>query len=702
MILISSTMLALSVSSLASMPDKAIRQEPTYEAPIPTRTLASPATFYPPHSDYGSDHDSDGYYEQLMLVVYINVTIPGSYHIGAELYDSSMSLIEYHRIGTWYGSGIGSMSFSYNCYLIHTNGVDGPYLVLLTLYDDYWNVLDEGNHTTAPYVFDQFEKPPAWIEPPVSDNGYDSDGNGLYNFLVLNVTLNVTVASTYFVGANLLDSNESFITSFYDFPWLNPGLHLFSILLDGGAILANGIDGPYEYYTFLNDGGGLIRFDFDQNFTSPYAFDQFESPPVTLTVHDPIYINGNAGFSNASGVIWGSGTQADPYIIDGWEINASANTGILISDTDAHFRVSNCYIHDGADVYDGVHLLSCINANISSCEIDSNKFGMNIADSNSIELYVNHMNQNTVDIYIDDCDHLLIRENTMYSGIVFFNGQIDDLASHTVDSSNTVGGKPIYYLKDQSGVTAPTDIGQAFIFNCSDIAIRGINLNHAAVGIEICFARNVTVRGSTILNSSFIGILTYSVEDCDFGGINISDGVVGLWLISSQRISVHDSTVSNHTGGGFFGGVSGGISLYDASYCTMYNNLIRDNGGYGIDVMGSNNRIWNNIFIGNNGAGDAYNPTHVQARDIVGTGNLWNGTDGHGNFWSDWTTPDVAPADGIVDEPYAIDGGVGAMDNYPLTTPPEPIPEFGAMPLVVIVLLVAIVLTIGARRRKAQ
>ncbi|HJX04475.1 MAG TPA: hypothetical protein VJ489_01510, partial [Thermoplasmata archaeon] len=61
------------------------------------------------------------------------------------------------------------------------------------------------------------------------------------------------------------------------------------------------------------------------------------------------------------------------------------------------------------------------------------------------------------------------------------------------------------------------------------------------------------------------------------------------------------------------------------------------------------------------------------------------------------------PPDGIVDVPYDIAGDAGAKDNHPLTTTPsEPIPEFGMMPLIMMVFVMAIVLTIGARRRKTQ
>ena len=90
----------------------------------------------------------------------------------------------------------------------------------------------------------------------------------------------------------------------------------------------------------------------------------------------------------------------------------------------------------------------------------------------------------------------------------------------------------------------------------------------------------------------------------------------------------------------------------------------------------SSNIVFNNTFIGNNGAGSTYNSSHVQACDD-GTNNWWNSTDGYGNYWSDWTSPDV-DMNGIVDVPYVLDGGSGAKDYYPLTTTPtQPIQSSG-------------------------
>jgi parallel beta-helix repeat protein len=143
-----------------------------------------------------------------------------------------------------------------------------------------------------------------------------------------------------------------------------------------------------------------------------------------------------------------------------------------------------------------------------------------------------------------------------------------------------------------------------------------------------------------------------------------------------------------------------GIQIRDSSGNLLLRNQLCDNLQYGVYIYSasSSNIVFNNTFIGNNGAGSTYDPAHAQAYD-EGTGNWWNSTDGYGNYWSDWITPDVAPPDGIVDVPYDIAGSAGAKDYYPQTTPQAQIPEFGMMPLVVMVLLVAILLARNRSRK---
>ena len=109
------------------------------------------------------------------------------------------------------------------------------------------------------------------------------------------------------------------------------------------------------------------------------------------------------------------------------------------------------------------------------------------------------------------------------------------------------------------------------------------------------------------------------------------------------------------------------------------------------------NIIFNNTFVDNNGAGSIYDLNHIQAIDD-GTNNWWNSsTYEHGNYWSDWTTPDNFPPWGIVDVPYNISGSAGAKDYYPQTTAPI-IPEPSILVLAGIMMM--IFLMIGRTRKK--
>ena len=63
------------------------------------------------------------------------------------------------------------------------------------------------------------------------------------------------------------------------------------------------------------------------------------------TDHDPIIINDDSKFTSEYGVVSGTGTKSDPYLIQGWRIGPFHNrTAILIQGTTAYFKVLDVYI----------------------------------------------------------------------------------------------------------------------------------------------------------------------------------------------------------------------------------------------------------------------------------------------------------------------------------------------------------------------
>jgi len=61
--------------------------------------------------------------------------------------------------------------------------------------------------------------------------------------------------------------------------------------------------------------------------------------------HEPIYIYGDDEFTVENGVVSGCGTVTEPYVIEGWQIDApQADYGIYVDHTTAFFVVRDCTV----------------------------------------------------------------------------------------------------------------------------------------------------------------------------------------------------------------------------------------------------------------------------------------------------------------------------------------------------------------------
>jgi parallel beta-helix repeat protein len=99
-----------------------------------------------------------------------------------------------------------------------------------------------------------------------------------------------------------------------------------------------------------------------------------------------------------------------------------------------------------------------------------------------------------------------------------------------------------------------------------------------------------------------------------------------------------------------------GIILDDSYNNIVSFNVFQDNNRFGIWIDGNSgeNSVLFNDFIGNN-------PGDSQALDD-GPSNLFRS-----NYWDDWTSPDLNH-DGVVDNPYPIDGSANNQDSRPRAT----------------------------------
>jgi parallel beta-helix repeat protein len=185
------------------------------------------------------------------------------------------------------------------------------------------------------------------------------------------------------------------------------------------------------------------------------------TPPTTTPVTyrgGPIHIQNDDQFTAANGVVSGSGTQADPYIIEGWAIDASSAHGIWIRNTTKYFVIRNCLVENGENSYYGIYLDNVINGKIENNACSNNFDGIHLHYYSSNNTLSNNACQNN-SRYGIDLDHSSSNtlsnntcENNYYDGINLFSSNNNTLFNNTC-SNNSEG---IYLFSSYDNLTSNT------------------------------------------------------------------------------------------------------------------------------------------------------------------------------------------------------------------------------------------------------
>ena len=239
-----------------------------------------------------------------------------------------------------------------------------------------------------------------------------------------------------------------------------------------------------------------------------------EDPPAYASL-EPVIIASNEDFTPENGVTGGEGTQADPYIIEKWSVNASLADGraggFAISHTDAHFVIRDVVVYDGGDLYCGIFLSNVRNCRIERVVLTDNYEGVTV--------------NSTSDLWISDSE---IQRN-VFSGIYC-------IASERVRIEGSDIGNSTY------GV---------YLSICTDTLLVGNNVRSGDKAVLVNESERVTVEGNNISDSEY-GIYLDRSSDCALTGnsitrngcgIHISPGCTDI-VIEDNMFSENDISVS--------------------------------------------------------------------------------------------------------------------------------------------------------------
>ncbi|MEE8391713.1 MAG: CARDB domain-containing protein, partial [Anaerolineae bacterium] len=219
----------------------------------PVAGLAGGAEFTDTYTHATSDADGDSRWDSLTISVGLNVTSTGDYEVLGFLSDGSGKNCFARYSGTFdAGSHVAPLSFDGTC--IYQKALTGTYtLVDLALQDADADMLDYRGSAYSlpqPYAYTDFQKPIAVPAGTYAERVVDTDGDGEYNTLWLDVGIEVSETVTVALSADLYDGSDNPVaTSRAGGILLTPGTHTITLGFDGRDLYAYGYDGAYSLRT---------------------------------------------------------------------------------------------------------------------------------------------------------------------------------------------------------------------------------------------------------------------------------------------------------------------------------------------------------------------------------------------------------------------------------------------------------------------
>ena len=171
----------------------------------------------------------------------------------------------------------------------------------------------------------------------------------------------------------------------------------------------------------------------------------------------------------------------------------------------------------------------------------SNSIIQNECRQNNVGIFVaggnNTLTSNTVEnntrgllLYYSNGNNTLTN-NIMLGNTYNFNVQGFDLYQyiHNIDSTNTVDGKPIYYLVGEENKQILVDAGYVAIVNSTNITVNSITLSNNQEGVLLAYSTNSTVQNVNVMHN-FYGIRLHRSSNNKIVNNEVTNNDRGIFL----------------------------------------------------------------------------------------------------------------------------------------------------------------------------
>gem|GEM_PF-1785764 len=479
-----------------------------------------------------------------------------------------------------------------------------------------------------------------------SNNSIFLEGTSNHTYVAFNYIQNFTLA-LYILSSNNTICNNILVSNNYGLYLKNSDDNIISF----NRIESNSYYGLYlttssgniiHHNSFISNGG-LASQAFDDNYnlwdldskgnywhnwTSPdfnndgvvdiaYNIDGGSNQdhyPLTYSPSLGIRINNDSEFTPANGVVSGSGTFSDPYIIDGWSIDGTPfGYCIYIGNTTKYFVIRNCTLMNVING-DAISFVNVTHGLVDNCTIFNCKYAINISfDSSHIALINNTIYSCEYGVFsfnyqspspIPSLNSIIISKNYINCSVYCINlpRLKDGIISNNTFETTETSGVGLRLVGGSNNLIISNNFNSTF-----DFAIRLISTNL------------ISIENNTLSSNINAGIYLSNSENITMASNIITNTKCGIEIKGSSIITIFDTNISNSNIGIDISPFNFRDTInINITHCTIHHTSTAINITSSSDIHAKNNnifsskigiRIWSSsgIIIDSNDINCTYN-----------------------------------------------------------------------------------------------